>query len=75
MIAEALRLPTTDTVTLVRINGGIQVVAGTMLALGKGRRAVGADAGRVACSRPPMPVTVSGTRSTRSGGLSSGSSS
>ncbi len=38
MIATALRLPTTDTVQLVRINGGVQVVAGTMLALGKGRR-------------------------------------
>jgi uncharacterized membrane protein YphA (DoxX/SURF4 family) len=38
MIAEALHLPTTDTVTLVRINGGIQVAAGTMLALGKFRR-------------------------------------
>ncbi len=37
-IAAALGLPTTDTVTLVRINGGIQVVAGTLLALGKGRR-------------------------------------
>jgi uncharacterized membrane protein YphA (DoxX/SURF4 family) len=38
MIAGALHLPTTDTVTLVRINGGIQTVAGTMLALGKFRR-------------------------------------
>jgi uncharacterized membrane protein YphA (DoxX/SURF4 family) len=38
MIAKALRLPMTDTVTLVRINGGVQVVAGTMLALGKARR-------------------------------------
>ena len=38
MIAEALHLPTTDTVTLVRVNGGIQVAAGTMLALGKFRR-------------------------------------
>ncbi len=38
MIAGALGLPTTDTVTLVRINGGVQVVAGTMLALGKARR-------------------------------------
>jgi len=38
MIAEAFHLPTTDTVTLVRINGGIQAVAGTMLALGKWRR-------------------------------------
>jgi uncharacterized membrane protein YphA (DoxX/SURF4 family) len=38
MIAEALRLPVSDTVTLVRINGGVQVVAGTMLALGKARR-------------------------------------
>lgn len=37
-IAEKLRLPTTDTVALVRINGAIQVIAGTMLALGKGRR-------------------------------------
>ncbi len=38
MLAEALRLPATDTVTLVRINGGIQVLAGTMLAIGKARR-------------------------------------
>ena len=38
MVAAALKLPTTDTVTLVRINGGVQVVAGTMLALGKARR-------------------------------------
>jgi uncharacterized membrane protein YphA (DoxX/SURF4 family) len=38
MIANALRLPMNDTVTLVRVNGGIQVVAGTMLALGKARR-------------------------------------
>ena len=38
MIAETLGLPTTDTVTLVRINGGVQVVAGSLLALGKFRR-------------------------------------
>jgi len=38
LIAEALQLPTTDTVTLVRINGAIQLAAGTMLALGKARR-------------------------------------
>lgn len=38
MLVEALGLPATDTVTLVRVNGGIQVVAGSLLALGKGRR-------------------------------------
>ncbi len=38
MIAKALHLPMTDTVALVRINGGIQVAAGTLMALGKARR-------------------------------------
>src|SRR5579863_477955 len=38
MIASAIGLPETETVTLVRANGAIQVVAGTMLGLGKARR-------------------------------------
>ena len=37
-IARALGLPTTDTVTLVRVNGAIQLTAGTLLAFGKFRR-------------------------------------
>jgi uncharacterized membrane protein YphA (DoxX/SURF4 family) len=38
MIAEALGLPTTDTVTLVRVNGAVHVIAGSLLAIGKCRR-------------------------------------
>jgi uncharacterized membrane protein YphA (DoxX/SURF4 family) len=38
LLAEWLHLPVTDTVTLVRINGGVQLVAGSLLAVGKARR-------------------------------------
>jgi putative oxidoreductase len=57
MIAEALQLPTTDTVTLVRINGAIQVLAGTMLALGKLRRI-----SAVALAASLVPTTYAGHR-------------
>jgi uncharacterized membrane protein YphA (DoxX/SURF4 family) len=57
MIAAALRLPTTDTVKLVRINGGVQVVAGTMLALGKGRRL-----SAVVLAASLVPTTYAGHR-------------
>ena len=38
LIAQTLGLPTTDTVTLVRINGAVHVIAGSLLAIGKYRR-------------------------------------
>jgi uncharacterized membrane protein YphA (DoxX/SURF4 family) len=37
-LAEQLHLPTQDPVTLVRLNGALQAVGGTMLALGKAPR-------------------------------------
>ena len=57
MIAETLGLPTTDTVTLVRINGGVQVVAGSLLALGKFRRL-----SALALAASLLPTTYAGHR-------------
>jgi uncharacterized membrane protein YphA (DoxX/SURF4 family) len=56
-VAGALHLPTTDTVTLVRINGTVQVVAGTLMALGKWRRL-----SALALAASLVPTTYAGHR-------------
>src|SRR5579884_231185 len=56
-IASALGLPGADTETLVRANGALQVVAGTMLGLGKARRL-----SAMALAASLIPTTYAGHR-------------
>ncbi len=56
-IADQLHLPTDDPVTLVQVNGAVQVAAGTLLALGKVPRLAA-----LALMGSLVPTTLAGHR-------------